>query len=411
MTSPLQLPEYRAFLQLRFFLATGWHMQGVVIAWYVYAITKDPFMLGMVGLAEAIPAIGAALPMGYVIERMEKRRAVRIALTLIVVSAMISAVLLQPSMLPSLGKPTVIGGLLAMIMVNGFARSMYSPSMFSMLSAIVPRDLIPQGTALSSTVWQGAVISGPLAAGLVYGHFGVTAASVTYVLFMIIGSLGVLRLTPKPALLKVHGSSMKEDLTKGIDFIFSNKIILGALSLDLFAVLFGGVTALLPVFADTVLHVGESGLGLLRASMSIGSVIMMAWLSYRPPTRNAGRNMLLSVAAYGGCMLSFALSTSFVLSVGLLVLAGIFDSVSVVTRQTILQLYTPEDMKGRVAAANTMFVSSSNELGAVESGISAKLFGTVPSVLIGGTITLIVVAVVTLTSPALRTMDLSQNEI
>jgi MFS family permease len=400
--------EFLAFLQLRLFVAMGWHMQALVVSWYVYALTHDPLMLAMVGLAEAIPAIGLALPSGYFVDRMDKRKGIRIAVFMIITSAIVSALLVQPWVATEYGAGPVISGLLAMIMINGSARAIYSPSMFSALGQIVPRDEIARASAMSSSVWQGAMIAGPLLGGLIYGLYGVGVAAVVYVGLMILGGAGSLRLTPKPPVEQTERRSMKQDLTLGIRFIFSRPVILGALSLDLFAVLFGGVVALLPVFAHDILHVGESGLGLLRAAMSIGSVSMMAFLSWKPIGKNAGRYMLWSVAGFGVCMLAFSASTVFALSVAILIIAGSFDAVSVVVRHTILQLETPEDMKGRVAAANTMFISSSNELGAVESGVAAKLFGTVPSVVIGGVMTLLVVGVVAWKNPMLRRMHMTK---
>lgn len=398
--------EFLAFLQLRLFVAMGWHMQALVVSWYVYALTHDPLMLAMVGLAEAVPAIGLALPSGYFVDRMDKRRGIRIAVFMIIASAIVSAVLVQPWVAAEYGAGPVITGLLAMIMINGSARAIYSPSMFSALGQIVPRDEIARASAMSSSVWQGAMIAGPLLGGLIYGLYGVGVAALVYVGLMILGGTGSLRLTAKPPVEQTERRSMKQDLTLGIRFIFSRPVILGALSLDLFAVLFGGVVALLPVFAHDILHVGESGLGLLRAAMSIGSVSMMAFLSWKPIGKNAGRYMLWSVAGFGVCMLAFSASTVFALSVAILIIAGSFDAVSVVVRHTILQLETPEDMKGRVAAANTMFISSSNELGAVESGVAAKLFGTVPSVVLGGMMTLLVVGIVAWKNPKLRQMHM-----
>lgn len=395
--------EFLAFLQLRLFVAMGWHMQALVVSWYVYALTHDPLMLAFVGLAEAIPAIGLALPIGYVVDKIDKRTGIRVAVSLIVLSAIATALLVQPWMIERFGSNLVIGGLLAMIMVNGSARAIYSPSMFSTLGRIVPRDEVARASALSSSVWQGAMIAGPLIGGLLYGAYGVTVASVTYVALMAIGATGALHLSLKPPVEQTEQRSMREDLTTGIRFIFSRPVILGALSLDLFAVLFGGVVALLPVFARDILRVDETGLGLLRAAMSIGSVMMMAYLSWRPIRRHAGRILLWSVAGFGLSIVAFASSTVFWVSVGILILAGAFDAVSVVVRHTILQLETPEEMKGRVAAANTMFISSSNELGAVESGVAARVFGTVPSVYLGGALTLLVVAVVAWRNKALRT--------
>jgi MFS family permease len=398
--------EFLAFIQLRFFLAMGWHMQALVVGWYVYALTNDPLMLGMVGLAEAVPAIGLALPMGYLVDGMDKRDGIRRSVLLILLSAVGTALFLHPVAVSMLGNQGVITGLLSMIVVNGAARALYSPSMFSSLGMIVPRDGIGRASAINSTVWQAAMILGPLVGGVIYGQFGVQTASAVFIGTMAIGALGAMRISPKPAVKREKQADMWGDVTQGLRFILSNPVIVGALSLDLFAVLFGGVVALLPVFASTILMTDESGLGILRAAMSVGSVAMMAWLSYRPVGRNAGRSLLISVAGFGCCIIAFGLSTSFWLSVGILVLAGAFDSISVVIRHTILQLHTPEHMKGRVGAANTMFISSSNELGAVESGIAARLMGTVPSVLFGGAMTLLVVTVVAIKNRALRRMHI-----
>ena len=398
--------EFLAFIQLRFFLAMGWHMQALVVGWYVYALTNDPLMLGMVGLAEAVPAIGLALPMGYLVDGMDKRDGIRRSVLLILLSAVGTALFLHPVAVSMLGNQGVITGLLSMIVVNGAARALYSPSMFSSLGMIVPRDGIGRASAINSTVWQAAMILGPLVGGVIYGQFGVQTASAVFIGTMAIGALGAMRISPKPAVKREKQADMWGDVTQGLRFILSNPVIVSALSLDLFAVFFGGVVALLPVFASTILMTDESGLGILRAAMSVGSVAMMAWLSYRPVGRNAGRSLLISVAGFGCCIIAFGLSTSFWLSVGVLVLAGAFDSISVVIRHTILQLHTPERMKGRVGAANTMFISSSNELGAVESGIAARLMGTVPSVLFGGAMTLLVVTVVAIKNRALRRMHI-----
>jgi MFS family permease len=394
--------EFLAFLQLRFFVAVAWHMQALVVSWYVYSLTRDPIWLALIGLAEAIPAIGMALPMGYLVDRLDKRRGIRIAVLMFILSAIGTAVLLRPSSLEQFGLNAILGGLLTMIFINGAGRAVYGPSMFSSLGRIVEREDIPRAGAVNSGVWQAAMVSGPVIGGLIYGWLGIAAASMTILGCMLIGAVGAVRITPKPPVHQDSRGSMREDLTVGVRFIFSRPVILGALSLDLFAVLFGGVVALLPVFAKDILATDEAGLGLLRAAMGIGSIVTMAIVAWRPIRRGAGRLLLSCVAGFGLCIIGFGLSTSFWLSFGLLILAGGLDAVSVVIRGTILQLQTPEEMKGRVAAANTMFISSSNELGAVESGLAARLFGTVPSVLFGGTVTLLIVAIVALKNKALR---------
>lgn len=394
--------EFLAFLQLRFLVAVAWHMQALVVSWYVYSLTRDPLWLALIGLAEAIPAIGMALPMGYLVDRLDKRRGIRIAVLMFILSSVGTAVLLRPGTLELLGLDAILGGLLTMIFINGAGRAVYSPSMFSSLGRIVEREDIPRASAVNSAVWQAAMVSGPVTGGLLYGWFGIEVASATILILMLIGGIGALRITPKPPVHQESRGSMRQDLTLGLQFIFSRPVIVGALSLDLFAVLFGGVVALLPVFARDILATDEAGLGLLRAAMGVGSIITMILVAWRPIRRHAGRTLLMSVAGFGICILCFAVSTSFWLSFSLLLLAGGLDAVSVVIRHTILQLQTPEEMKGRVAAANTMFISSSNELGAVESGIAARLLGTVPSVLFGGAITLLVVALVAAKNKSLR---------
>lgn len=394
--------EFLAFLQLRFFIAVAWHMQALIVSWYVYSVTNDPIWLAFIGLAEAIPAIGMALPMGYVVDRLDKRRGIRIAVLMIILSAFGTAALLLPQAQEHIGTASVLNGLLMMIFINGSARAIYGPSMFSSLGRIVNREDIPRASAVNSGVWQAAMVTGPMVGGLLYGYYGAQTASLVVLLLMLVGGLGALRITPKPPVDTESRGSMRQDLTLGLRFIVSRPVILGALSLDLFAVLFGGVVALLPVFARDILFTDEAGLGMLRAAMGIGSIITMVLVAWRPFGRSAGRRLLWSVAGFGICILVFALSTSFWLSFAVLIAAGSLDAVSVVIRHTILQLQTPEEMKGRVAAANTMFISSSNELGAVESGIAARLMGTVPSVLFGGTVTLLIVAIVAIKNKSLR---------
>lgn len=384
-------------------------MQAVVVAWRLYELTKDPLILGMGGLAEAVPAIGAALPMGYLVDKIEKRRAVIVATVLVFASACMTGLLVQQMSVDYFGITASVGLILAMIIINGFARSIYSPAMFSMLAAIVSRDVLPSATAASSGFWQGAMVAGPLLAGIMYGQFGVLVASILVIAFMVIGAFGVFGLPVVQAVKDGSKGNLIADVTQGLRFIVNNQVILGALSLDMLAVLFGGAVAILPVFADQILLTDASGLGVLRAAPSIGSVVMMAFLSVRPPSQNTGKKLLLAVAAFGFATVGFALSESFWLSVGLLVFVGVFDGISVVIRHTILQLQTPEEMRGRVAAANTMFIASSNEIGSFESGLAARLIGAVPSVIFGGAMVLAVVVGISFKAPKLRALNLNLN--
>ncbi len=363
-------------------------------------------MLGMVGLAEAIPAIGAALPMGYVVDRMNKKVSLTIAAIVILLSAVATGLLVQEWSVARIGVSGSITMILAMVVLNGFARSMYSPSMFSLLSVVVHRDVLAKATAMSSTAWQAAMVLGPMIAGVLYGQFGVGVASVVTVAAMVVGISALWRIPSVPVVAGHQRASMRTEVTAGLQFILGNQVVFGALLLDMLAVLFGGAVAILPVFASDILFVDASGLGILRAAPSVGSVLVMAYLSARPPSRNTGRILLLAVAGFGVATLGFALSTTFWLSAALLVLVGGFDAVSVVVRGTILQLFTPDHMRGRVAAANTMFISSSNEIGALESGVAARIMGAVPSVILGATITLLVVAGVAVKAPKLRRLGL-----
>ena len=396
-------------MALRFFMATGWYMQTLVVSWTIWSITHDPLMLGMVGLAEAVPAIGTALPMGYLVDKLEKKRAIVFAASVILVSAICTGVAVQTASIAAIGQPTTITILLAMVVLNGLARALYSPSMFSVLSTVASVEIMPRAAAMSSAAWQGAMMIVPMTAGILYGSFGAFVAAIVTISFMFIGTAAIIYIPRIPPTPHISRGSLLANVSIGLRFIFSNQIILGALSLDMFAVLFGGAVALLPVFADNILHVDAGGLGMLRAAPSLGSVITMAWLSLHPPTKNTGRILLYAVSAFGVATICFALSTNFVLSLAILACIGAADAVSVVVRHTILQLHTPEDMRGRVSAANTMFISSSNEIGSLESGVAASLMGTVPSVVFGGVMTLVVVSVIALKAPLLRRMRLGSE--
>jgi MFS family permease len=404
--TPLALPAFRAFVLIRFLMAAGWHMQVLVISWTMWSITGDPLMLGMVGLAEAVPAIGAALPFGYLVDKLEKRRAIRIAAAIMIFSAICTGILVQPFTLPMLGRGLTVSLMLCFVVVNGVARSIYTPAMFTALSMVSAPELLARATAVASAAWQSAMVTGPMIGGLLYGTFGVGTAVIVTLLMMCTATAATLWLPMMPAVASTSRGSLRADVTTGFRFILGNQVILGALSLDMFGVLFGGAVAMLPVFADTILHVDAAGLGVLRAAPAIGSVITMAVLSLHPPENNTGRKLLMAVCGFGVMTIAFALSSNFFLSVGLLFCVGSFDAVSVVIRHTILQIHTPDEMRGRVAAANTMFISSSNEIGALESGVAARLLGLVPSVVFGGAMTLVVVALVSLRAPALRRLQL-----
>jgi MFS family permease len=294
----------------------------------------------------------------------------------------------------------------AVIFLSGLARGFMGPSVFGLIGQIVPRPLLPKASAWNSTAWQTAAIIGPAVGGLIYAYVGITA---TYLLDAVLVAVALYLIALIPSLGKVHQiaeETMKDRLLSGVKFVFGNQIIVGALSLDLFAVLFGGAVALLPVFAKEILEVGPQGLGILRAAPAIGAAIVALALAHRPTMSNAGTKLFWCVAGFGICMIVFGISRNFYLSLIALAVSGALDSISVIVRSTILQLHTPDHMRGRVSAVNSMFIGSSNEIGAFESGVAAKLLGVVPSVIFGGSMTLLTVGITALKAPKLRKLEL-----
>jgi MFS family permease len=280
------------------------------------------------------------------------------------------------------------------------------PSAFALLGQIIPKGMYTNAISWNTTTWQIGAVAGPALGGLLYGYFGVNISYTSVVSMALIAIFLLSTISRKPVPEISVGNTLKERLSAGIKFVFANKVILSAMSLDMFAVLFGGAVAMLPVYASDILSAGAEGLGILRAAPSVGAVLMALFLTHKPPTDNAGRNLIISVAGFGICIITFGFSHSFILSLIFLALSGMFDSVSVVIRQTIIQLKTPENMKGRVSAVNSIFIGSSNEIGAFESGLAAKLMGVVPSVIFGGVMTIVVVVVIAFASPSLRKLKL-----
>jgi MFS family permease len=399
----LRIRDFVLFLSGRLFITLAIQIQAVVVGWQVYEITEDPLSLGLIGLAEAIPSIGISLYAGHVADIVSRKR---IILLSVVVLLLCSAALLYFTL--DAGQFVLAHGALpiyGVIFLSGFARGFISPANFAFMPQLIPRELYANAVTWTSTVWESASVAGPAVGGFIYGFFGISAAyavDASLVLLSLI-SYGWVASRPVPAVTQEQG--VVEKIKSGIRFVFHNKIILSAITLDLFAVLFGGAVALLPVFASDILEVGPQGLGLLRAAPGIGALLMAVYLTHWPVNRNVGRILLLCVAGFGFSMIGFAVSTSFWLSMGLLLASGMFDCVSVIVRGTVIHTITPENMKGRVSAVNSMFVGSSNEIGAFESGVAARLLGVVPSVIFGGCMTLIVVGYTALRSRALRTLD------
>jgi MFS family permease len=288
------------------------------------------------------------------------------------------------------------------IFASGIARSFLQPSRTALSAELVPRPLYPNAVTWRSSTWQLAAVLGPALGGLIYGFGSVTAAYAVDASLMLLALVAIARIRHAPPGRQAASESVLQSLASGIRFVRGQPVVLGAMALDLFSVLFGGATALLPIFADSILHVGPEGLGVLRAAPAAGAVVMSLVLAHRPPLKRAGRTLLVNVALFGVSMIVFGLSRSFGLSLGALAVSGMVDTVSVVVRSTLLQVLTPEPLLGRVSSVNAIFIGSSNEIGAFESGVAAKLLGTVPSVVVGGLATLLVVTVTAFRVPELR---------
>ena len=395
----LRIPNFRRFILSLLSMNVATQLQAVVVAWQIYALTHDPLSLGLIGLAEALPFIGFALPAGHVADHARRLTIARFALVALLGC---SAALLWFTLRPGLVHAGRVWPVYAVIFLSGVARSFLQPARTALSAEIVPRSLYPNAVTWRSSTWQLAAVLGPALGGLIYGFGTATAAYVVDVALMLASLVAIARIDHLPAARAATDESMLTSLGSGIRFVRSQPVVLGALALDLFSVLFGGATALLPVFADRILHVGPEGLGVLRAAPAAGAVVMSLVLAHRPPLRRAGQTLLVNVALFGITMIVFGLSHSFSLSLVALVASGMVDTVSVVVRSTLLQVLTPEHLLGRVSAVNAIFIGSSNEIGAFESGVAARVLGTVPSVVAGGLVTLAVVAVTAARVPELR---------
>ena len=395
----LRYKEFRFFIWAKMLLTIALQMQAVIVSWLIYDKTHDPLSLGLIGLAEAIPAISLSLYGGHIADRMS-RKSIILYTTLLMLAASVFLVFFVEGYF---GTSVSIAYLV--IFIIGVARGFYYPAQSAFWAQLVPKDNYVNSSTWNSTVWQLGAVAGPAFGGLCYAWFGATISSIIVCGLILISIVYYYIISHKPVAEFKPTETLKESLLSGIKFVFKNNILLGALSLDLFAVLFGGAVALLPIFADKILHVGPEGLGFLRASPAVGAVIMAMIMAYFPPRKDAGIKLMWCVAGFGCCMIAFALSQSYYLSLFILFLSGAFDNVSVVIRSTILQSFTPDEMRGRVASVNNIFVGSSNEIGAFESGAAAKLVGLVPSVVMGGALTLLVVIITYKLSPALRKLQ------
>ena len=405
----LRFKEFNVFLMLRFILVFGWSMQFIIIEWQVYSLTKDPLSLGIIGLMEIIPAFSMALFAGHIVDQSEKRNLLLKCIGLFSLISFGLFFLTSSSVEMDWSSTAILYTIYAFVFMGGLLRAFFGPTIFSLVALIVPKKIYPNAATWNSSTWQMASVLGPAFAGLTINWIGVHWSLCIVFGLVVLSFVLLFGISRKPIMNPKIGEPIMQSLKEGVRFVFKTKAILGALSLDMIAVLFGGAVALLPVFAQDILKVGPEGFGLLRAAPAVGAFLTMLVTAYIPISKNAGLKLLTAIFGFGVCIIVFGLSSIFWISIVALFFSGVTDGVSMVIRQTILQLKTPDHMRGRVSSVNSMFVGSSNELGAFESGLTAKLMGTVTAVVFGGTMTLITVITTGIVSPTFRKLDLEKE--
>lgn len=402
--APLKIPEFKYFIAGRFIFIMGLRMTGTVIGWWIYLLTNSPLALGFVGLSEVIPALSLALYAGHYIDINEKRKLLLKCVLLYVACTSIFIFLSSSFTENHFSSWTIAACICVVIAATGAIRAFSGPTFSAMIAQIVPPELLPAAASISSATWLVGSITGHAAGGFFIAYLGINTTFYLILLFIITGFVLLKNLAVKPILNK-YVSNTWQSVKEGISYVFKTKEILGAISLDLFAVLFGGAVAMVPVFAKDILHIGAIGFGWLNAAADIGSIITVTILTIRPLKKNQGKLLFYAVAGFGICIILFAVSKVFWISFWALLLSGCMDGISVIIRSTILQLKTPGELRGRVMSVNSMFINSSNELGQFESGVAAKLMGIVPSVVFGGCMTLAVAVATWFKAPALRKME------
>lgn len=401
----MRIAEFRHLMFGRFLFIMGLRMMGTLVGWWIYELTNEPFAIGLIGLSEVIPAVSLSLYAGHIIDISEKRKLLLIGVALYFTCAVFLLLLSTSFTAGQLSKHWIAFSIYVAIFFTGVFRSFTGPTFGTILSAIVPKKTIQNATTWGQGVWLGASVTGHAIVGFLIALIGNTGSLVIICTLVFAGYLFMYQLKPKPSLNEPGEKKTLESVKEGLRYVYQTKELFGALTLDLFAVLFGGAVAMIPVFAKDILNVGPIGFGWLNAASDIGSVIVIVLLTAFPLKKAQGKKLLISVAIFGICIIVFALSKLFWLTFAVLLISGIVDGISVVIRGTILQLKTPDNMRGRVMSVNSMFINSSNEFGQFESGVAAKMMGVVPSVVFGGCMTLLVVVITWFKAPTLKEME------
>jgi MFS family permease len=401
----VRILEFRNLLMGRFIFIMGLRMMATLVGWWIYLLTNDPFAIGLIGLSEVIPAVSLALYAGHVIDQSEKRKLLLRGIVLYVLSAIALVFLSGHYIENHLSNHWIAICIYGVIFCTGIIRAFTGPVFSAMIAYIVPRDNLQNATTWSQGTWLSASVTGHATGGFLIAAFGISGTLITVCCLISMSFFFLFKIKKKPPLNIKGVVRTWESVKEGLRFVFKTKELLGAISLDLFAVLFGGAVALIPIYARDILKVGAEGFGFLNGASDLGSIIMVVILTFFPLQKKQGKKLLLAVAGFGICIIVFGISKIFILSIGALLISGMLDAISVVVRGTITQLKTPDNMRGRVMSVTSMFVNSSNELGQFESGMMAKLMGTIPSVIFGGSMTLFVVILTWFKSPSLRKME------
>ena len=380
-------------------------VQLVVVGWEIYQLTGDALSLGLLGLSEVVPYLAVALYAGHVVDRSDRKKVSLAALVVLFGAALALFVMAMVQPVPTKAWPFYV-----VFGMCGLARSFLQVSRSALVAEVVPRELYANAATWRSSTWQAGTVAGPALGGILFATLGAQWTLGINLAFSVValGALLLVQHTPTP--FTTATVPVLQNLVEGLRYVRRQRVILGALTLDLLAVFFGGVVAILPIFASDILHVGAEGFGALQAAPGAGAVAMAFVIAHRPPFRHAGPVLLASVTIFGFCILGFALSRSFVVSVLLLAISGAADNVSAVIRSTLIQVRVPPEMLGRVSSVNAIFIGSSNELGYFESGVAARLLGAVPSALFGGAMTLLTVALIAWRVPDVRRLGVIQRE-
>lgn len=401
----VRIPEYRNLMMGRFFFIMALRMMATLVGWWVYKLTNDPLAIGLIGLSEVIPALSMALYSGHVIDISEKRKLLLRSVAGYVIAALILLFLSSAFVSSRIDNHAITYCIYAVIFCTGIIRSFAGPSFSALVAPIVPRAILQNATTWSQGSWLSASVTGHALGGFLIALLGNFGTLMVICSLLILAFAILTRLKPHAPMQKSGEKKTWESVKEGLRFVFKTKELLGAMALDMFAVLFGGAVAMVPVYASDILKVGPMGFGWLNAASDIGAITIIVLLTIAPMKRAQGKKLLLAVAGFGVCIILFALSKWFILSFAALLIAGMLDGVSVIVRGTVMQLKTPDNMRGRVSSVSSMFVNSSNELGQFESGLMSRAMGVIPSVVFGGCMTILVVVVTWFKAPTLKKFE------